>query len=161
MIFKKPQRFVHTTVLHHSASSNPEHNTIEWLYNLHVNQNGWCDVGYHFFIDYDGNILSGRNLETQPAAQVRFNTGTIAICAAGIGNSFNEDQFKALKNLCLDIDKAYKGKMAYKGHRDLMATECPHYDYKSLLNLDNNGYIIKKGFWSRLFEKLTPSNLFN
>ena len=156
--FKKPDREVHTTYLHHTASRSPEHDTIEWLYNLHVLQNGWSDVAYHYLIDYDGNILKGRSLETQPAAQAGFNKGSIAICVAGIGDSFNDAQLEALKLLCKTINKAYGGEMVFRGHKEVMSTECPHYDYKALLKLEDSGRIPRKNFFSLLLSIFKPRN---
>ena len=50
----------------------------------HVNTNGWNDIGQHFTIFPDGKIVTGRNLETNPAGINGANNG--AICIECLGN---------------------------------------------------------------------------
>lgn len=132
---------MHTVFLHHSATDNPEHDDVEWIRNIHVYQNGWNDIGYSYYINKKGEVFNGRHLEVIPAAQKGFNTGSIAICCGGL-NDFPRDQMKALKELCLDINSAFDGNIVFKAHKDVNATDCPHYDYKSNLCLDEEGYMI-------------------
>ena len=141
MKFKKPIRGVKEVFLHHSATSNPDHDDISWIRHLHVNENGWQDVGYHFFIKSSGEIQKGRDLEFIPAAQSAHNTYTIAICLSGTEDNFTDEQFKSLQDLCSQINKAYKGKVVFRGHKEVNATLCPSYDYRFLLNLREDGYM--------------------
>lgn len=55
-------------VIHHTASTG-DYNTagineskakVRGVQNYHMNNNGWCDIGYHFLVDKHGNIFSGR-----------------------------------------------------------------------------------------------------
>lgn len=151
--FTKPFRDVYEIFLHHSATDNPDHDTLDWIYDVHVNQNGWSDVGYHFFIDSEGGLHEGRDLERQPAAQSGHNKHTIAICLSGIGDSFSKKQLKTLKKLCKKINKEYSGKVKFKGHKEVNSTECPHFDYKALLRLDDLGYM-KKSRASKIIKSL-------
>jgi len=112
---------------------------------------GWKYVGYHFFIRQDGTIEKGRNLETTPAAQGRYkdkyyNKGSIAICLSGGQHekldSFTQKQFNSLGTFCQKINDSYNKKISFHGHREVSAKKCPVFDYKKVLDLDNNGYII-------------------
>lgn len=50
----------------------------------HINVNGWSDIGQHFSIFPDGDILTGRPLNTSPACIYRANAD--AICIENLGN---------------------------------------------------------------------------
>ena len=41
----------------HCSATKPENPfTVEDLRKVHVNQNGWSDIGYHFYITVDGKV---------------------------------------------------------------------------------------------------------
>lgn len=136
-MFKKPDRLVTKVFLHHSATDNPEHDTINFIRDVHVKQNGWKDVGYHYFIDKNGVTFFGRPLEQIPAAQRGFNTGSIAICLSG-RREFTQEQRDALVRLCTKINKEYN-RITFHGHKEVAATLCPAYPYKDWLHLDESG----------------------
>ena len=50
----------------------------------HVNDNGWADIGQHFTIFPDGDILTGRSLEKSPACIRGQNAD--ALCIENFGN---------------------------------------------------------------------------
>lgn len=52
--------------------------------NHHVNQNGWADIGQHFTIFPDGEVMTGRSLEKSPACITNQNAN--AICIENLGN---------------------------------------------------------------------------
>ena len=93
MKFVKPKREVSKVFLHCSASSRPEHGDIEVIRQWHK-QRGWSDVGYHYFIPFEGDIQSGRSIEKIPSAQKGHNTGSSASCVHGLKKSdFTLNQF--------------------------------------------------------------------
>lgn len=153
MIFTKPARPVSRVFLHCSASDNPLHDCISAIRGWHVDGNGWRDVGYHYFIQSDGTIQQGRDLELIPAAQVGHNTGSIAICLHGLTESrFTGAQRNALFNLCQRIDHTYRTPRAsalaqyaweqtvtFHGHCEVSNKTCPVFDYKEWLSLDDKG----------------------
>ena len=159
MKFKKPKREITEWFLHHSATDKPGHDDIGWVRNLHVNQNGWDDVSYHYFINSKGELQIGRDLEKIPAAQAGHNTNTGAICLSGVGSSFTLAQFKTLEKLCNKINKAYKGEVKFKGHKEVYATECPHYDYKALLGISKEGFMHLLPPWWELSQYLKTLGL--
>lgn len=141
--FVKPQRYVKEVFFHHSASKNPNDNDFAYINRIaasHSYYDGHPD--YHFFIGYQGQLVVGRPLELKPQAQALHNTGTIAICVGGIGDSFTSAQRVTAKKLADAINKAYDGKMRFRGHKEVNSTLCPSYPYKEWLNLDANGHII-------------------
>src|SRR5690606_32519342 len=110
MTFIKPKRPVSKVFLHCSASDFDAHDDIAVIKRWHVQDNGWSDVGYHFFITRKGVVQFGRSLESIPAAQKGHNKGSIAICLHG-NAKFTNKQLRSLKALCEEIKRTYEGKI--------------------------------------------------
>ena len=139
--FTKPNREIDRVFLHCSASGNKNHDDVSVIRKWHK-QRGWSDVGYHFFIKFDGTLQIGRDIERTPAALRGHNTGTIAICLHGLKDEdFTEEQFETLKELCGDIFLEHPD-VTFHGHCEVAAKDCPVFDYQDVLNLDEDGQII-------------------
>lgn len=142
MTFSKPRRAVSRVFIHCSASDHAHHDDVSVIKDWHVRGRGWSDVGYHYFITKAGVVQAGRPLEQVPAAQSSHNTGTIAICLHGLEErNFTQAQFKALRNLCSEINEAYDGNVTFHGHNEVAAKACPVFDYRAVLRLDRQGYL--------------------
>jgi N-acetylmuramoyl-L-alanine amidase len=140
VIYKKPKRHVNRTFIHCSDSDHDHHDDISVIRKWHVEERGWADVGYHFFIKKDGTIQKGRPIESQPAAQKNNNYMTIAICLSG-EEHFTHSQKRALSRLCEEINSAHKD-MTFHGHCEVdKGKTCPNFNYKKTLGLDLNGRI--------------------
>lgn len=141
MIFKKPNRAVRTVFIHCSASDHAHHDNIETIRKWHIEERGWTDIGYHFFITKDGKIHEGRDTNAIPAAQKNHNWGSIAICLSG-EKGFSEEQRLSLIELCKEIYTAYDGQdITFHGHCEVSDKTCPNFDYKDWLALDAMGRI--------------------
>ena len=139
-LFVKPEtRDVSRVFIHCSASSKPDHAKVSVIDMWH-RKRGFNEIGYHYLIDFDGVICHGRNLEKIPAAQKGNNTGTIAICMAGLNKEdFRMVQISALVDLCNAIDVAYESGVTFHGHCEVSNKTCPVFDYKHYLKLDADG----------------------
>lgn len=138
--FTKPRRGVTRIFVHCSASDVPAHDNVSVMRQWHVEERGWSDVGYHFFIQKNGNLQIGRDIEITPAAQRGNNTGTIAICLHGrLKSKFTQAQYTTLKALCLEINKSYFERVSFHGHNEVANKSCPIFDYKEVLKLDQFG----------------------
>lgn len=136
-----PRRDIDRVFIHCSASSNKKHDDVSVIRKWHK-ERGWSDVGYHYFIKFDGTLQEGRDIERTPAAQKGHNTGTIAICLHGLKDEdFTEDQFETLKELCGDIFIEIPD-VTFHGHCEVAAKSCPVFAYHDVLNLDEFGHII-------------------
>lgn len=143
MKFNKPKRDVHTVFIHCSASDNILHDDVSVIRQWHLNL-GWNDVGYHFFIQKDGTIQKGRDIEKTPAAQYEHNKGSIAICLHGLEiANFTQKQYTNLINFCEQIYDAYDGSIKFRGHNEVANKTCPVINYRELLSLNKEG-IMKK-----------------
>ncbi|MEL6650733.1 MAG: N-acetylmuramoyl-L-alanine amidase, partial [Bacteroidota bacterium] len=75
-------------IVHHSAGLN---NSNDWpavvlaIFNLHVNTNGWCDIGYNWLIDPLGNVYEGRGggNNVRGAHFCGKNSATTGVCMLG------------------------------------------------------------------------------
>lgn len=140
--YKKPKREVKEFFIHCSASDRKHHDNIEVIREWHVKENGWSDIGYHFFIDKAGNLFFGRDLEKKPAAQANHNEGTLAVCVSG-HRKFTKDSMETLEELVKYTNEIYFGKIRFRGHREVANKECPVFNYKEILGLDEGGYLTK------------------
>jgi N-acetylmuramoyl-L-alanine amidase len=103
-------------------------------------ERGWNDIGYHFFIGFDGLLESGRALDVVGAHVEGHNSTSIGIClAGGHVRDFRPSQFDSLKLLLGLLKKAYP-KATLHGHNEFnKGKECPVFDMKP---------------WKEMWEKL-------
>ena len=140
MAFEKPRREVERVFIHCSASDRPEHDDVEIIRKWHVEDNGWSDIGYHYFIKKDGEVKPGRSLEQTPAAQKGSNTAAITICLHGLAaEAFTRQQYRSLIDLCTEIEAAYGGLVSFHGHCEVSSKSCPVFPYRQVLGLDDHG----------------------
>jgi hypothetical protein len=78
-----------TVVIHHTAHAQDTVETMQDIQNLHMNRNGWADIGYHFGIDIEGNIYEGRDIGVRGSSVSGYNTGLIGVTLMG---NFEVDQ---------------------------------------------------------------------
>ncbi len=78
-----------TVVIHHTAHTQDTVETMQDIQNLHINRNGWADIGYHYGIDADGNIYEGRDIGVRGSSVGGYNTGLLGVVLMG---NFEFDQ---------------------------------------------------------------------
>jgi N-acetylmuramoyl-L-alanine amidase len=140
MIYQGSARYPVTEIIIHCADTRPDwmaHRPIAEkaveIRRWHVEQRGWRDIGYHWVIDRDGAVASGR-AETDIGAHVEeHNRGTIGICLLGgygasaddpFEKNFTPQQAAALRRLIGEI-KARSAIRKVSGHNDYAAKACP------------------------------------
>ena len=57
------------------------------------------------------------------------------------GGAFTPAQFDALRDLCVQINAAYDGKVTFHGHQEVANRACPVFDYRRELGLSAQGYL--------------------
>jgi N-acetylmuramoyl-L-alanine amidase len=132
----KPLERVDRLVVHHSAS-NPKTTTVETLYQWHVVERKWSDIGYHWVITADGKVHPARPLTRQGAHAPKVNSHSWGVCVVGdntkTGWGWNQDQEEALLTLIEAVEFLVPG-IIVLGHRDTgQATECPGLDVQAWL----------------------------
>ena len=117
---------VNFIVVHCAATKSSMYVTVDDLRKWHVEQNGWSDIGYHYFIKFDGSIHKCRPEKYQGAHCKTVNDKSIAICLeGGYGgvDNFTVIQKDALMHL-IDEKKIKYDNAAVVGHG--------HFDDKKL-----------------------------
>lgn len=146
----------HITV--HCSATRPKNEFgYHRLRELHVNQNGWSDVGYHFYITTDGKVHKCRPLTRNGAHVQGHNADNIGICLEGglnndtgkPDNNFNWRQLSSLHQLILEMQGEHDiTDSEVKGHRDWFGDvngdgvidkhdwlkECPCFDVQEWLS---------------------------
>jgi len=79
-------------IVHHSAGFNTSTDfaaVVAYYWDLHVNTNGWDDIGYNWLIDANGVIYEGRGDGISGAHFSCMNSNTTGICLIGNFESTN------------------------------------------------------------------------
>lgn len=102
----------------------------------------WRDIGYHYLIDRDGTVQTGRPLE-QTGAHVRGkNTGTIGVALIGGHGSSETDRFAehftpeqdaALRKLIEELEVRFPAIHRVSGHNEYAAKACPGFTVRAWL----------------------------
>jgi hypothetical protein len=124
-------RTVNEIILHHSDSDVEAHDDIRIIRKWHVEERGWRDVGYHYFIRKDGTIQRGRSLDQIGAHCAGHNRASIGICLSG-GDKFTVRQFCSLYDLLNNLYREF-GKIRTVGHNAYSDKACPNFDVEDFL----------------------------
>lgn len=95
-------------------------------------ERGWSGIGYHYVIDRDGKVATGRHLNKTGAHVKGHNTGSVGICLIGgrwphgpwglatddFADHFTPEQDAALRSLITDLCERYPAIKHIKGHND-------------------------------------------
>lgn len=111
----------------------------DWLWQVHVEENGWSGPGYHYAIQHDGTILETRPDEYEGAGCSGQNDHTIHIAYFGgleddtmrskdTRTQAQEDATAWLIRFLADKHSDLDHKADIVGHRDFAAKDCPCYD---------------------------------
>ena len=108
----------------------------------HLDRN-FRNIGYHFLIDRDGTVATGRPLEEVGAHVKGHNTGTIGISLFGghggattdkFEDNFTPEQDAALRNLIANLQNRFPSISKISGHHEYANKACPCFDVRSWLN---------------------------
>lgn len=116
------KRTINLIVIHCSATPNGRPNTAADIDQWHKerafkrssqyvrnHQPQFKSLGYHFIIERDGTIVSGRHLEEQGAHVAGHNKNSIGICMIGT-DEYSSHQWDSLKKLIIKLASDIYGK---------------------------------------------------
>ena len=76
-------REIKEIIIHCSATREGEDISVDTIKDWHVNGRGWSDIGYHFYVDIEGEIHGGRDIAKIGAHCKGHNRNSIGICYCG------------------------------------------------------------------------------
>jgi len=149
-------------LVHHTVTANEPSNpaqVVRQIWDWHVNDNGWLDIGYNFLVDHEGTIYQGRYNPNIEQTDVRgahagsANSQSLGIALLGQFEPGAQPAPGQPQALALDalvktigwrftqkgIDSESSGFIAgnflpvISGHRDVSATACPGENLYQLL----------------------------
>ncbi|MBD5204530.1 MAG: lysozyme [Bacteroidales bacterium] len=134
-------RNIKEIIVHYSATPQGENFTVEQIRQMHLAK-GWSDIGYHWYIDVDGNIFKGRDENLTGAHTVGHNTISIGICYCGgcpprsvkdwqkTGlDTRTPAQKTAILKLLKELKQRYP-KATIHGHNEFAKKPCPGFNAK-------------------------------
>jgi len=129
-------RKINSIILHCSSSDIPGHDNIETIRKWHVEERGWSDVGYGFYIRKSGQLEIGRPISKAGAHARGYNSNSVGICLGGLKN-FQKEQFLTLYQLSRNlIDIFGIEENGYFGHNVVDANKtCPNFDVGPIKDL--------------------------
>nr|DAV95491.1 MAG TPA: endodeoxyribonuclease I [Caudoviricetes sp.] len=133
-------------IVHHIEAEGSNW-TVQKLHDMHINENGWSAIGYHYYIRLDGNVYKGRPDNAIGAHCQGCNTNTLGIAFEGNYDKRKEmpttqyNTWRELKQYLIDKH----GNMPIYGHREKGSSECPGI-YFPLDKVKNGIVDNKKGY---------------
>lgn len=128
----KPEN-IRFLIIHHSATPR-DFTSFQAIKNYHINQRGFWDIGYHFFINGKGVLYHGRPVEyvgahtKTPPPSMNFRSLGIALAGNFEKEEPNPEQLATLRILLKSLCRKYKiPPENVLGHRQVpqTATLCP------------------------------------
>lgn len=112
---------VDTIILHHTGGNQ----TAREYAAQHIAQ-GWPGIGYHFFINADGETLQTNSLLAKSYHNSPDNTTTIGVAMQGNFNNTPPtfEQLQSLQKLSFYLSNNY-GIKKLRGHNEEKQTQCP------------------------------------
>jgi hypothetical protein len=128
-----PMTPISSITVHHTAMPPPgKYGTIaqmKQIQDIHTQDKGWADIGYHFIIDPNGQVWEGRRLMYQGAhAGGAANIGNVGVCLMGNFETSRvpDAQMRALSDLIAGLRAQFSvAKNEVRTHREWKATACP------------------------------------
>jgi uncharacterized protein (TIGR03382 family) len=120
--------------VHHTATPLPDSVSPEarlrQIQNYHIDTRGWCDIGYHFLVDWNGEMWQGRNETVRGAHVANNNTNNVGISFMGTYSSTpaSGTQLDACAGLLDWLHDNYGvplNRSYILGHRQYGGTSCP------------------------------------
>ena len=128
-------RKINKIIVHCSATREGENIPVETIRKWHVEGRGWSDIGYHFYIDLQGEIFKGRDIAKIGAHCKGQNRNSIGICYCGgvesDGKTPKDTRLDCQKDSLLAVLRTLKAMYpdaTIHSHKDYARKACPSFD---------------------------------
>ena len=136
-------REIDKIIVHCSATREGQDIPVETIKKWHVEGRGWSDIGYHFYIELDGTIKKGRDIQKIGAHCSKNNRSSIGICYCGgveaDGKTPKDTRTESQKESLLHVLKTLKAMFpdsTIYSHNEFANKACPSFnatnEYKNL-----------------------------
>jgi N-acetyl-anhydromuramyl-L-alanine amidase AmpD len=130
-------------IIIHCAATKPSMDIgADWIRRIHIQENKWRDIGYHYVIRRNGAVEEGRPIEQVGAHCNGHNNGTIGICLVGgitetgrPENNFTPAQFESVQLLINTLKSEFPSITKLSGHNDYANRACPCFNVHKKLRL--------------------------
>ena len=130
-------RSINQIIIHCSATPEGRDVTVDQIRRMHIQDNHWNDIGYHYVIYRDGSIHPGRPIGTAGAHTKNHNAHSIGICyIGGMDSEYKKakdtrtpQQKEALLQLVKQLFELF-GPLQVNGHNEYAAKACPSFSVK-------------------------------
>ena len=127
-------RLVKEIIIHCSATREEQQVSVDTIRDWHLAK-GWNDIGYHFYIDLDGTINKGRDIDKMGAHCKGHNRNSIGICYCGgvetdgktPKDTRTQEQKDSLLNVLKTLKAMYPEAVIYS-HSEFANKACPSFD---------------------------------
>jgi hypothetical protein len=120
---------IHHTAETRVATLEQGFEAMRYMQDLHMNGNGWKDIGYHYCIDDSGRIYQGTEVQYVASHTDNNNTGNIGVAFMGDFSAVQPTQkaLAACTNLFAYLETQFPVQTdSIFGHRDYVpSTSCP------------------------------------
>ena len=127
-------RLVKEIIIHCSATREDQQVSVDTIRDWHLAK-GWNDIGYHFYVDLDGTINKGRDIDKMGAHCKGHNRNSIGICYCGgveaDGKTPKDTRTQKQKDSLLNVLKTLKAmypEAVIYSHNEFAAKACPSFD---------------------------------
>ncbi len=128
-------RQINKIIVHCAATREGENIPVEEIRRWHVEGRGWSDIGYHFYIDLEGEIFKGRDIAKMGAHCKGYNRNSIGLCYCGgveeDGKTPKDTRNEAQKESLLAVLRTLKAMYpdaCIHSHNDFANKACPSFD---------------------------------
>ena len=128
-------RNINEIIIHCSATREDQAIPVETIREWHVDGRGWSDIGYHFYIELDGSIKKGRDIDKSGAHCKWHNRNYIGVCYCGGVESDGKTpkdtrtqiQKESLIHVLKTLKAMYPDAIIYS-HNEFANKACPSFD---------------------------------
>lgn len=128
-------RWIDEIIVHCSYTKADMDIGVDWIRNIHVNEKGFNDIGYHYVIKRNGDFDHGRKLELEGAHCYGHNKHSIGICLVGgmsddnqPEDNFTPEQFQRLREMIEILRMQFPDIDKISGHSEYANKACPCFD---------------------------------
>jgi len=83
MELRQSTRTIDEIIVHCTATPEGKDFTVQQIRDWHVKGNGWRDIGYHFVVYRNGDVMPGRPIAQPGAHCAGHNAHSIGVCYVG------------------------------------------------------------------------------